>query len=152
MQGRRTPTKRRLCFLGSSANELRLKQFCDWTKSKKQNAELPLNADEQYSLFCLVKFFHFQFTLTRMKINVIAGGVNSLTRNRISTFVMADGVNTLIRHDTKSQTFNLFIATPKRRMNRATSPEAISMTTSGFGQIRFFILRCRLLNWFNIST
>ena len=32
--------------LGSSANELRLEQFCDWTKSKKQNAELPFNASD----------------------------------------------------------------------------------------------------------
>ena len=35
----------------SSASELRLEQFCDWKKSKKQNAELPLNANEQDSLF-----------------------------------------------------------------------------------------------------
>ena len=35
--------------LGSSANELRLEQFCDWVKPKKQNAELPLNASEQDS-------------------------------------------------------------------------------------------------------
>ena len=35
------------CFLASCVSELRLEQFCDWTKSKKQNAELPLNASEQ---------------------------------------------------------------------------------------------------------
>ena len=34
-------------FEGSSASELRLECFCDWTKSKKQNTELPLNANEQ---------------------------------------------------------------------------------------------------------
>ena len=33
--------------LGSSASELRLECFCVWTKSKKQNTELPLNANEQ---------------------------------------------------------------------------------------------------------
>ena len=32
--------------VGSSASELRLEQFCDWTKSKKQNAELPFNASD----------------------------------------------------------------------------------------------------------
>ena len=35
----------------SSASELRLEQFCDWAKPKKQNAKLPLNANEQDSLF-----------------------------------------------------------------------------------------------------
>ena len=33
----------------SSASELRLEHFCDWIKSKEQNAELPLNANEQDS-------------------------------------------------------------------------------------------------------
>ena len=36
-------------FEGSSASELRLECFCDWTKSKKQNTELPLKANEQDS-------------------------------------------------------------------------------------------------------
>ena len=45
--GGANPNEAKLYSKGSSANELRLKQFCDWTKSKKQNAELPLNASEQ---------------------------------------------------------------------------------------------------------
>ena len=53
------PNKAKLYSKGSSANELGLKQFCDWTKSKKQNAKLPLNASEQdtptISNFMIVK-------------------------------------------------------------------------------------------------
>ena len=42
--GRRTPTKRKLCFMGSSANELRLESFAK-DEVLKHNSELPLNAN-----------------------------------------------------------------------------------------------------------
>ena len=46
---------------GSSANELRLEQFClKWWNHWKQNAELPLNASEQDSLLRLIAFWDIE--------------------------------------------------------------------------------------------
>lgn len=66
---------RRMSDKASCVSELRLEQFCDWTKSKEQNAELPLNASEQdtslvsrsikktdrifYQSFLIMLFIHF---------------------------------------------------------------------------------------------